>query len=173
MRTLIYLQRIRSPVSVQLFLGAPFLLHHPVAYVARSFEIGRVFKFEWTVNFKFLSEETFVSPVLSVALLALTIITLALFAAKWMRSSPPVPSVFDRRVEEGHSMDDANRAEKVKTDWRLPSEYIVKTLFVSNFIGITFCRSLHYQVKMKRLMEIKIMILSLVCDWPILGECLT
>lgn len=106
-----------------------------------------MFKFKWTVNFKFLSEETFVSPVLSVALIALTVITLAIFATKWIRSSPPVPSVFHRRVGEGRSVDDANRVEKVKTDWRLPSEYIVKTLFISNFIGIVFCRSLHYQVK--------------------------
>lgn len=146
-RTLMYLQHIWSFLSLQLLLGAPFLLHHPVAYVARSFELGRVFKFQWTVNFKFLSEETFVSPVLSVVLLVLTVVTLALFATKWIRSSPTVPSVFNRRVGEILSVDDANRAEKVKTDWQLPSEYIVKTLFVSNFIGIVFCRSLHYQVK--------------------------
>lgn len=114
-----------------------------MAYISRSFELGRVFKFEWTVNFKFLSEAAFVSPVLSIALLALTVATLSLFASKWVRSH--------RALEHSRAVDvhvgkrggiDARRG-----GFRLDPDYIVKTLFVSNFIGIVFCRSLHYQVK--------------------------
>lgn len=108
-------------------------MHHPVAYLARSFELGRVFKYEWTVNFKFLSEEAFVSPVLSVALLALTVIALVLFAVKWLRSTGPI-HVSDASPREGERK-------------QLLPEYVVKTLFVSNFIGVVFCRSLHYQVR--------------------------
>lgn len=119
--------------SLQLLLGSPFLLHHPVAYLARSFELGRVFKYEWTVNFKFLSEEAFVSQMLSVALLALTVIVLVLFAVKWLRSTGPI-YVRDVSTREGERK-------------QLLPEYVVKTLFVSNFIGIVFCRSLHYQVR--------------------------
>lgn len=117
--------------GIQLLLGSPFLLHHPVAYLARSFELGRVFKYEWTVNFKFLSEEAFVSQMLSVALLALTVIVLVLFAVKWLRSTGPI-YVRDVSTREGERK-------------QLLPEYVVKTLFVSNFIGIVFCRSLHYQ----------------------------
>ncbi|CAM9158415.1 unnamed protein product [Ectocarpus sp. 13 AM-2016] len=128
--------------GVQLLLGAPFLLHHPVAYLSRSFELGRVFKFEWTVNFKFLTEEAFVSPGLSIALLALTLAALALFASKWLRSAREVKafSASDLRAGEG-----GGGATGGAVNARLHPEYVVKTLFVSNFIGIVFCRSLHYQ----------------------------
>ncbi|CAM9453329.1 unnamed protein product [Scytosiphon promiscuus] len=125
--------------AVQLLLGAPFLLRHPVAYVSRSFEIGRVFKYEWTVNFKFLSEDAFVSPALSIALLALTVATLALFALKWVRSARAVKAFAD-----GANAESGGRGANDGT-LNLHPEYVVKTLFVSNIIGIVFCRSLHYQ----------------------------
>ncbi|CAM9171944.1 unnamed protein product, partial [Hapterophycus canaliculatus] len=125
--------------TVQLLLGAPFLLQHPVAYISRSFELGRVFKFEWTVNFKFLSEDAFVSPVLSIALLVLTVTTLSLFAFKWVGSAQAVESFADSA--------NAGRGSRASNDanFHLHPEYVVKTLFVSNIIGIVFCRSLHYQ----------------------------
>ncbi|CAM9779063.1 unnamed protein product [Ectocarpus sp. 8 AP-2014] len=128
--------------GVQLLLGAPFLLQHPVAYLSRSFELGRVFKFEWTVNFKFLTEEAFVSPRLSVALLILTLVALALFASKWLRSAREVEafSASDLRAGDG-----GGGATGGAVNAALHPEYVVKTLFVSNFIGIVFCRSLHYQ----------------------------
>lgn len=137
----------------QLLLGAPFLLHHPVAYFSRSFELGRVFKFEWTVNFKFLSETAFVSPVLSIALLALTVATLSLFASKWMRSARAVKvfsAAYGLRGRAGASSGGGKTlvgTGGVGGNVGLHPEYIVKTLFVSNFVGIVFCRSLHYQVK--------------------------
>eukprot|EP00752_Nemacystus_decipiens_P006080 g5488.t1 len=137
--------------GVQLLLGAPFLLHHPVAYVSRSFELGRVFKFEWTVNFKFLSETAFLNPVLSVALLALTVATLSLFAAKWVRSARAVKAFSTAYGVRGRAEVNPGDGEPlggtggVGGSIRLHPEYIVKTLFVSNFVGIVFCRSLHYQ----------------------------
>lgn len=133
----------------QLLLGAPFLIHHPMAYLARSFEVGRVFKFEWTVNFKFLDEEAFVSPVLSVALLVSTIAALALFAAKWMRSSGQIRDLAADNRSGGHGAGagtDMLGHDSWGGDRHLLPEYVVKTLFVSNFIGVVFCRSLHYQV---------------------------
>eukprot|EP00903_Cladosiphon_okamuranus_P014457 g13413.t1 len=137
--------------GVQLLLGAPFLLHHPVAYVSRSFELGRVFKFEWTVNFKFLSETAFVSPVLSIVLLLLTVATLSLFASKWVRSARAVKdfsAAYGVRGRAGGSSGSGKTlvgTGGVGGNAELHPEYIVKTLFVSNFVGIVFCRSLHYQ----------------------------
>lgn len=133
---------------LKLLLGAPFLLYHPVAYLSRSFELNRVFKLEWTVNFKFLSEELFVSPILSVALLGLTVATLALFATKWIRFGGRIKTLKagSRYVKSGRTEKD-NPSELCggKGRQQLLPEYVVKTLFVSNFIGIVFCRSLHYQ----------------------------
>ena len=60
--------------AVQVAVGFPFLTSYPLEYLTRSFEFSRVFKYQWTVNFKFLSEEIFLSKYLSIALLLLTVI---------------------------------------------------------------------------------------------------
>lgn len=124
-----------------------------MAYVARSFELGRVFKFEWTVNFKFLGEDAFVSPVLSVILLALTVLTLTVFAAKWIRSvgTGGATAAGCGGAGKGRCVDKVKQTglEDFHRGLGAPQllpEYVVKTLFMSNFIGVVFCRSLHYQV---------------------------
>jgi alpha-1,3-mannosyltransferase len=35
----------------------PFLALHPVSYLSKAFELGRVFEFKWTVNWAFLPPE--------------------------------------------------------------------------------------------------------------------
>ncbi|CAL2032420.1 unnamed protein product [Caenorhabditis brenneri] len=42
---------------IQLYIGSPFLLYDCKSYVQRSFDLGRVFMFKWTVNWRFLPEE--------------------------------------------------------------------------------------------------------------------
>ena len=70
---------------VQLIVGYPFLSTYPYEYISKAFELGRVFMFKWTVNFKFLPEDVFVSKELSLLLLALTVIGYIVFAVKWIR----------------------------------------------------------------------------------------
>ena len=60
--------------QVQMILGYPFLVTYPIQYLSRSFELGRVFMFKWTVNFKFLPEDIFIGKELSIVLLIMTII---------------------------------------------------------------------------------------------------
>jgi alpha-1,3-mannosyltransferase len=67
---------------VQIILGYPFLSTFPIEYLQRSFDIGRVFMFEWTVNYKFLPEDIFTGKWLSVSLLLVTIIGMILFYRK-------------------------------------------------------------------------------------------
>lgn len=55
--------------AVQLALGSPFLLTFPKSYFARAFEFSRVFMYKWTVNWKFLPEETFLSKGFATSLL--------------------------------------------------------------------------------------------------------
>lgn len=38
--------------TVQLLLGAPFLLSYPQSYIRKAFEFDRVFFYKWTVNWK-------------------------------------------------------------------------------------------------------------------------
>ncbi|GLT42491.1 hypothetical protein SLA2020_164870 [Shorea laevis] len=40
---------------VQILLGLPFLVSHPIAYISKAFNLGRVFIHFWSVNFKFHS----------------------------------------------------------------------------------------------------------------------
>lgn len=54
---------------LQITVGFPFLSTYPLEYLEKSFEIGRVFMYKWTVNWKFLPEELFVSKELSTVLL--------------------------------------------------------------------------------------------------------
>ena len=56
-------------VGVQVALALPFLLTFPKSYLARAFELTRVFTYKWTVNFKFLSEDCFVSKELALSLI--------------------------------------------------------------------------------------------------------
>ncbi len=41
--------------SIQLILGAPFLLSHPISYIRKAFEFDRVFFYKWTVNWKVMT----------------------------------------------------------------------------------------------------------------------
>jgi alpha-1,3-mannosyltransferase len=100
----------------QLIVGAPFLLRHPVSYLRKAFELDRIFFFKWTVNFRFLPEDVFLSKPLAIALLTLHASLLGAY--------------FVRLYKSGRKMS---------------GEHVLSTLFVSNFIGICCARTLHYQ----------------------------
>ncbi|GAU11208.1 hypothetical protein TSUD_341980 [Trifolium subterraneum] len=65
---------------VQILMGLPFLVSHPVAYISGAFNLGRVFIHFWSVNFKFIPEPVFVSKGFAIFLLAAHLIALASFA---------------------------------------------------------------------------------------------
>jgi alpha-1,3-mannosyltransferase len=104
----------------QLILGAPFLLRHPVSYLRKAFELDRQFFYKWTVNFKFLPEDIFLSSQWAVFLLLLHLGLLAVYHYKLYNSS--------------------QRSRKEQSP-----EQILSTLFITNFIGICCARTLHYQ----------------------------
>lgn len=114
----------------QVVLAAPFLLNNPQGYLTRSFNLGRQFFFKWTVNWRFLPEWIFHSRYFHISLLVLHLIFLALFYFyKWKGPNESIKRYFDLNY-------------KYK---ELAPNDIVVILFVSNFIGMAFCRSLHYQ----------------------------
>ncbi|OAE26464.1 hypothetical protein AXG93_815s1260 [Marchantia polymorpha subsp. ruderalis] len=77
---------ISCAAFVQLVVGFPFLLEYPLAYISRSFNLGRVFIHFWSVNFKFVPERWFVSKPFAIALLAMHLVLLFLFARyKWCK----------------------------------------------------------------------------------------
>ncbi|CAL1262255.1 unnamed protein product [Larinioides sclopetarius] len=109
---------------VQLLIGLPFLVANPVSYISRAFDLGRIFLHEWTVNWRFVPEEIFVSRSFHLCLLVLHLLILAVFAYSWTRKFGLL-----------------NRGEKRS----LALDNFLFILFVSNFVGMVFSRSLHYQ----------------------------
>ncbi|XP_015355408.1 dol-P-Man:Man(5)GlcNAc(2)-PP-Dol alpha-1,3-mannosyltransferase isoform X2 [Marmota marmota marmota] len=119
---------------LQVVLGLPFLLENPIGYLSRSFDLGRQFLFRWTVNWRFLPEALFLHRAFHLALLAAHLTLLLLFAlCRWHRTGESILSLLK---------DPCKR--KVPPQPLTPNQ-IVSTLFTSNFIGICFSRSLHYQ----------------------------
>ena len=127
---------------VQLLVGSPFLFTFPIEYITRSFDLNRTFEYQWTVNLKFLSEEVFVSKKLSSILLLLTLATYTLFGRKWFRET--WAAIQRKRGKATRLLGMDSSAYLVGIGSLSPS-YIVITILTSNFIGIAFARTLHYQ----------------------------
>ncbi|XP_019628046.1 PREDICTED: dol-P-Man:Man(5)GlcNAc(2)-PP-Dol alpha-1,3-mannosyltransferase-like [Branchiostoma belcheri] len=126
--------RLAICAGLQLVLAIPFLLENPVGYMVRSFDLGRQFFFIWTVNWRFLPEDIFLNRSFHLSLLGLHLAALAMFAVyRWNKKN----RLFDLlRLKV---------SEKEQDQAQLSSHEIVSVLFASNFIGLCFSRSLHYQ----------------------------
>uniref|UniRef100_A0A915K825 dolichyl-P-Man:Man5GlcNAc2-PP-dolichol alpha-1,3-mannosyltransferase n=1 Tax=Romanomermis culicivorax TaxID=13658 RepID=A0A915K825_ROMCU len=115
--------------TVQLSIGAPFLIRNPLGYFWRAFDFSRIFFYEWTVNWRFLSESTFVDKRFHVILLASHLAVLILFAfTVWFKSKGGLLTLLSNAG-----------------NFDIDAKSIAFVLFSSNFIGIMFSRSLHYQ----------------------------
>ncbi|KAF7222680.1 3- mannosyltransferase [Nothobranchius furzeri] len=120
--------------TIQLLLGLPFLLENPVGYVNRAFDLGRLFMFEWTVNWRFLPEWLFLNRYFHLLLLTAHLLTLLLFALRrWKR---PGESIIEF-LKDPSKRKLASQGSTV--------DHKVLILFTSNFVGMCFSRSLHYQ----------------------------
>ena len=112
--------------TTQLVIAAPFLIQFPVQYIIGAFNLGRIFLFEWTVNFRFLSEAVFVSRWFHITLLALHLLALVVCGKYWWQ--------YLGVYRKLHSIGVPNC-----------EQLLVLPLFMCNFLGVMFARSLHYQ----------------------------
>ncbi|KAL9384994.1 hypothetical protein Peur_022004 [Populus x canadensis] len=125
---------------VQILVGLPFLVSHPIAYISRAFNLGRVFIHFWSVNFKFIPEPVFVSKQFAISLLIAQLGLLAAFAHyKWCRHEGGLFKFLHSKVTSALSSSSSSGLKILK------EEHIMTTLFAGNFIGIVCARSLHYQ----------------------------
>ncbi|KAK9763323.1 dolichyl-P-Man:Man(5)GlcNAc(2)-PP-dolichol alpha-1,3-mannosyltransferase [Basidiobolus ranarum] len=124
-------------VMFQLILGFPFIQHNALSYFSRAFEFSRVFSYIWTVNWKFLSEEFFLNKQFATSLLVAHLATLVLFLTiKWTRQEKGLFRMLAQGFQWRTTMNSAVS---------LSPDHICEMMFVSNFVGIVFSRTLHYQ----------------------------
>lgn len=71
---------------VQVAVGAPFLLNNPVSYINGAFNFGRVFLYQWTVNWRILPEWVFLHKGFHLLLLLTHLLVVVAFGVKhWAR----------------------------------------------------------------------------------------
>ncbi len=109
-------------------LGAPFLLTFPIPYIHMSFDMGRQFFYKWTVNWRCVPEELFLAKPFQIALLVLHVVVLLAFLSKALRNVGGLTGVFAKR-----------------RPLKLSADSVIFLMFISNYIGVVFSRSLHYQ----------------------------
>ncbi|KAE8748285.1 hypothetical protein FOCC_FOCC004921 [Frankliniella occidentalis] len=137
--------------ALQLLLGLPFLIANPVAYLVGAFNVGRVFMYKWTVNWRFLPEEIFVNRGFHLFLLGLHMLLLALFLPEWItyfKSFARLRQVKDdlfSKQKEKPTKKKSNDQKQMKVNMDVTSRLLLLPLFTANLIGITCARSLHYQ----------------------------
>uniref|UniRef100_H2YCK2 dolichyl-P-Man:Man5GlcNAc2-PP-dolichol alpha-1,3-mannosyltransferase n=1 Tax=Ciona savignyi TaxID=51511 RepID=H2YCK2_CIOSA len=116
--------------ALQVILAIPFLLTNPFGYIVRSFDLSRQFFFVWTVNWRLIPEELFLDRRFHFALLLCHLAVLIAFALKrW--SFETIINMF-KCILNGKT-------------YHGVVNVIALAMFTSNFIGICFSRSLHYQ----------------------------
>ncbi|KAG0315028.1 dolichyl-P-Man:Man(5)GlcNAc(2)-PP-dolichol alpha-1,3-mannosyltransferase [Linnemannia gamsii] len=131
--------QLTNMVLIQVFLSLPFTLHHPKSYLNKAFEFSRVFQYQWTVNWKFLDEKTFLSHGWAKCLLAGHFVVLFAFVfLRWSRSEGGIFTV----IKKGFTA--SPTVLSIHAQYMQPT-HVLTLLFTSNFIGIVFARSLHYQ----------------------------
>lgn len=73
-------------LATQAAFGLPFLRRYPWSYLNHSYEFTRAFLYKWTVNWRFVSEETFLSSAWARGLMVGHLATLVFFGLwRWCR----------------------------------------------------------------------------------------
>ncbi|KAH8678991.1 glycosyltransferase family 58 protein [Tricladium varicosporioides] len=129
--------------QVQIILAFPFLPTNAIGYLSRAFEFSRTFFFRWTVNWRFMGEQKFLSREFSITLLIGHISTLVLFImTRWLKpTEKPITELVAEALKWKEPLGKMQHACSV----RISPNYILTTILTANAIGMLFARSLHYQ----------------------------
>ena len=106
-----------------------------MGYVSRAFEFTRQFLFKWTVNWRFVGEDRFLSREFSLSLLVTHMSLLGIFLAfRWIRPSGSNLIEFVQKTLKG-------KQQKAN----ITDSFVATTMLTSLVIGLLCARSLHYQ----------------------------
>lgn len=127
--------------QVQTILAYPFIMGGFKSYMTRAFEFTRQFMFKWTVNWRFIGEETFLSRSFSYCLLGAHVALLALFGCtRWLEPSglSPLQAIH-------HLLHPPPQAQQDRIARRVTPDFVLTTMLSAMLIGCLCARSLHYQ----------------------------
>ncbi|EPQ25784.1 uncharacterized protein PFL1_06651 [Pseudozyma flocculosa PF-1] len=131
------LQGLALILAAQVALAWPFIAHDPASYLAYAFNLSRQFEYRWTVNWRFVDEDTFLSRPFSLALLGVHLSLLVGFGLfRWTGLGRKPFSWLKRRWSK--TADDGRMSQDQARD-------LLLLLFTANLVGIVCSRSLHYQ----------------------------
>ena len=130
--------------QVQFAIAVPFLRENAQGYLSRAFELSRQFFFKWTVNWRFVGEDTFLSRPFALVLLAMHASVLAWFIVhKWLKPARKSwPSILAPILRFNSPF---SPQEERQISAQITPEYVMTTMLSANVIGLLFARSLHYQ----------------------------
>lgn len=129
---------------VQVLTAVPFLAKNPWGYLSRAFELSRQFFFKWTVNWRFMGEDVFLSSWFSRTLLGLHVVALVVFlTSRWLNPASKSLTQLAIPMALGKSPFTAQEQRAVARD--ITPRFIMTVILSSNVIGLLFARSLHYQ----------------------------
>ncbi|EQL28863.1 alpha-1,3-mannosyltransferase [Blastomyces dermatitidis ATCC 26199] len=124
-----------TALLLQVLFAVPFLQDHPSSYISRAFEFTRQFLFTWTVNWRFVGEDVFLSKSFALALLVVHASILgAFFVFRWIAPSNTSLTQFINNIARGK-----------QSPTQITSSFIATTMLTSLAIGLLCARSLHYQ----------------------------
>jgi len=130
--------------QVQFAIAVPFLTKNPWGYLGRAFELSRQFKYEWTVNWRMIPEDIFLSRAFALTLLAGHGTLLMLFIInRWLQ--PTDRSLFDMIPSLLQLKSPFTFQQEAVISSRLTPDFVMHTMLSANVLGLLFARSLHYQ----------------------------
>ncbi|MCJ1311290.1 dolichyl-P-Man:Man(5)GlcNAc(2)-PP-dolichol alpha-1,3-mannosyltransferase [Agyrium rufum] len=135
------LRSLAIMAQIQVLLATPFLAANPIGYLSSAFEFSRVFLYKWTVEWRFVSEKTFLSKPFAVSLLLAHASLLVLFVTtRWTKPSGMSIPELVRRVLRPLPPD-----MEIAISRQVNSDFITSSILGSMAIGMLCARTLHYQ----------------------------
>lgn len=116
-------------------------------YISQAFNFNRKFLYEWTVNWKFFSEEFFLSDIFSNGLLIANASTLLFFIVTRFISPKITGKSVSRLIKDAmvRPFNNTIHEDNLLIDYEYGPKMVMLILGSTNIIGILFARSLHYQ----------------------------
>jgi alpha-1,3-mannosyltransferase len=126
---------------IQVVLGYEFLGANARSYLSRAFEFSRQFMFKWTVNWRFVGEEAFLSKPFSIALLSAHVaLLLAFLHTRWLR-----PASISLADVKRMLLSPPSQQQQQRITSRVTPDFVLTTVLSAMMIGCLCARSLHYQ----------------------------